>query len=117
MYNIRIGFSYGGMLACCVTSYLWRAGFLLSVALLQKNVTCITFGQPLINIPFVHDTIMRFPELEETIHLVLDEQDKLPGIFHYFQVGCILKAQCTLKREDFTPLKTTPVTVSGYIML
>ena len=89
---IIIGFSYGGMLACCVTSYLWRAGFLLSIALLQKNVTCITFGQPLINIPYVSNTILRFPELEETIHLILDKQDKVPGLLHYLQVGCILKA-------------------------
>ena len=101
------------MLACCVTSYLWRAGFLLSVALLQKNVTCITFGQPLINIPFVHKTILTFPQLEDTIHLVLDKQDKVPGLFHYFQIGCMLnaRAQCASQQES-TPLPRIPVTVS-----
>lgn len=98
------------MLACCVTSYLWRAGFLLSVALLQKNVTCITFGQPLINIPFVENTLVRFPELEDIIHLVLDKQDKVPGLFHYFQVGCILKAQAKLKDQS-APLDKTHKTV------
>ena len=95
------------MLASCVTSNLWRAGFLLSVALLQKNVTCITFGQPLINIPFVEHTLARFPELEDTIHLVLDKQDKVPGLFHYFHVGCILKAQ----KDQSSPLKKSPQTV------
>ena len=83
---------------------------MLSVALLQKNVTCITFGQPLINIPFVENTLARFPELEDTIHLVLDKQDKVPGLFHYFQVGCILKAQEKLKDQS-APLDEPPQTV------
>ena len=88
-----LGFSYGGLLATCFTSHLWRAGILLRVPLLQKNVMCITFGQPLISIPFVNNTILRFPALENTIHLVLNKQDKVPGVLRYFQLGCILKAQ------------------------
>lgn len=83
---------------------------MLSVALLQKNVTCITFGQPLITIPFIESTLARFPELEDTIHLVLDKLDKVPGLFHYFQVGCILKAQEKLKDQS-APLDKTLQTV------
>ena len=81
------------MLASAVTSHLWNAGFLLSVALLEKNVMCVTFGQPLINIPYVTETIQRFPALRETIHLVMNSQDKVPGILHYLQIGCIVNAQ------------------------
>lgn len=93
------------MLASCVTSYLWRAGFLLSTDLLQKNVMCVTFGQPLISIPYVMSTIQKFPSLENTIHLILNKQDKVPSILHYYQMGCILEGQGTL--EATSTIETT----------
>jgi hypothetical protein len=67
---------------------------------------CVTFGQPLISIPFVNSTILRFPALENTIHLVLNKQDKIPGVLYYFQLGCILKAR---EKRD----ATCQITVSG----
>lgn len=104
---INLGFSFGGMLASCVTSHLWNAGFLLSVALLEKNVMCVTFGQPLIDIPYVTDTIQRFPALEDTIHLILNKHDRVPSILHYFQVGCILKAQDPMDMNQMCPVSAS----------
>lgn len=91
--TIVVGFSFGGMLACCVTTKLWREPTsALNTALLRNNVTCITFGQPLIRIPYVQETIEVFPLLEQTIHLVLNKEDYIPGLLHYYEIGCRMKA-------------------------
>ena len=77
------------MLACCVTANLWREPTSsLNTALLRKNVTCITFGQPLACIPYVQETIQNFPLLNETIHRVLNKEDVVPQLFHCYEVGC-----------------------------
>lgn len=87
--NIRtIGFSFGGMLACCVAANIWKNSY-QSTQSLEENVICITFGQPLISIPFVLEATRMFPEFEKTIHSVFDKRDLVPRILRYFNVGCI----------------------------
>lgn len=76
------------MLACCVTANLWKETY-VSIDTLQKNVICITFGQPMINIPFVQEAIKHFPQLRNTIHLIYDKEDVFPFMFRYFNIGCI----------------------------
>ena len=79
------GFSFGGMLACCVAANLWEETY-VSIDTLQKNVT---YGQPMINIPFVKEAIRHFPQLRNTIHLIYDKEDTFPLVFRYFNIGCI----------------------------
>lgn len=82
------GFSFGGMLACCVAANIWEMSF-ISTEVLEKDVVCITFGQPLIAIPFVQSVMEKFPTFETTVHSVLDREDVVPHLFHYFRVGCM----------------------------
>lgn len=82
-----VGYSFGGMLACYVAANLWKRSF-ISGDVLQKNVLCITFGQPLVAIPFVEEAIKDFPQFEATIHVVYDKDDLFPRVLRYFGVGC-----------------------------
>lgn len=74
------------MLACYVTANLWE-GTYVSVNVLQKNVVCITFGQPLIRIPFVQEAIKHAPSIRQVIHSVYDKEDTFPLILHYQNDG------------------------------
>ena len=87
MLLFHVGFSFGGMLACCVAANIWKKSF-LSPQVLEKNMICITFGQPLMGIAFVQEVIRMFPVFENTIHSVLDKRDLVPRILRYFTVGC-----------------------------
>ena len=82
-----LGFSFGGMLACYVAANLWKMSF-ISGDLLEKNVICITFGQPLIPVPYVEEAIKDFPQFETTIHAVYDKDDFFPRVLYYYNVGC-----------------------------
>ena len=98
-----IGFSFGGLLACYVAAYIWRASC-LDVARLQRNVMCITFGQPLFSIPYVQEMIQIYPAFEQTLHLILDKEDIIPPILCYFGIGCILKSHALAKSASI-PVK------------
>lgn len=86
-YFEHLGFSFGGMLACYVAANLWKMSF-ISGDVLEKNVVCITFGQPLIPIPYVEEAIKNFPQFEATIHAVYDKDDFFPRVLYYYNVGC-----------------------------
>lgn len=83
------GFSFGGMLACSIAAKLWSIS--LDHGLLQRSLCCITFGQPMISIPYVQKIAQLYPKLEQTIHLVLNKEDLIPGLMHYHGIGCTLK--------------------------
>ena len=87
VYLVYAGFSFGGMLACYMAANLWRMSF-ISGDVLEKNVICITFGQPLIPIPYVEEAIKDFPKLENTIHAVYEKDDFFPRVLYYYNVGC-----------------------------
>lgn len=91
-----IGFSFGGLLACYVAAYIWRASC-LDTSRLQKNVSCITFGQPLFSIPYVQEMIQIYPAFEKTLYLVLDKEDIVPPLLCYFGIGCIMKSHALTK--------------------
>ncbi len=75
------------MLACCVAANIWKNSY-QPTKLLETDVICITFGQPLMGIPFVLEVTRMFPEFEKTIHSVVDKRDLVPRILRYFTVGC-----------------------------
>lgn len=102
------------MLACSVAAKLWSTA--LDPSLLQRNLCCITFGQPIISLPYVKKMAKHFPKLEETIHLVLNKEDIIPGLMHYHSIGCMLTGIQQVKNEP-KPLESsvneeTAVTVS-----
>lgn len=76
---IYIGFSFGGMLACCNAARLWKETC-IGVDVLEKNVICITFGQPLVAIPYVQETIKKYAKFENTIHSICDQEDIFPKL-------------------------------------
>ena len=90
-------------MACYVAAYIWRASC-LDVARLQRNVICITFGQPLFSIPYVQEMIQIYPAFEQTLHLILDKEDIVPSILCYFGIGCILKSHALAKSASI-PVK------------
>ncbi len=96
------GFSFGGLLACSIAAKLCRTT--LDPCLLQRNLCCITFGQPLIAIPFVQKTVEMFPHLEKAIHLVYDKEDIIPGLMHYHTVGCSLGTQVPERKFNVSSL-------------
>ena len=72
------------MLACYVAANLWKENC-VTLDVLQKNVICITFAQPLIALPFVSDATDRFSdEFKSSIHAYFSQEDPLPFIMHYF---------------------------------
>ena len=58
--------------------------------ILEKNIICITFGQPLIPIPSVEEAINNHPQFEDTIHAVYDKDDFFPRVLYYYNIGCQL---------------------------
>ena len=68
------------MLACCNAARLWR-DTCINVDVLEKNVMCITFGQPLLAIPYVQETVTNYTKFESTIHSIYDHEDIFPKLF------------------------------------
>jgi hypothetical protein len=83
---IHLGFSFGGMLACYNAAKLWDKA-IIGVDVLEKSIACVTFGQPLLPIPYVYETIRKYPKFDNTIHSIWDEEDIFPRVLysHYGQ--------------------------------
>ena len=77
------GFSYGGMLACSVAAILWKDSC-IPIEALEKNVVCITYGQPVISIPSVQQVIKDIPHFQDTIYCVFKKEDVVPTVLRYF---------------------------------
>ena len=77
-----VGFSFGGMLACCVAARLWQSTTDQDVLL--QRVICITFGQPFLHIKMVEDQIRICPKFEKSIHSVFNKDDFVP-----LMIGCL----------------------------
>ena len=71
------------MLACCNAARIWK-DTCFGVDFLEKNVICITFGQPLLANPYVLEVIQKYPTLEKNIHSVHDSEDMFPMLLRYY---------------------------------
>ena len=77
------------MLACCIAANIWRRSQ-INADVLKEQVICITFGQPLISIPFVQEVIRDCdPRFEATIYSMFTKDDIIPGLLQYFHIGCV----------------------------
>lgn len=81
-----VGFSFGGMLACCVMANLWQESQ-ISAEDLQKQAMCITFGQPFMKIQLVDEVLRICPEFKKSIHSVFLKDDLFPQIMGYVSLS------------------------------
>ena len=99
------GFSFGGMLACCIAANIWRRSQ-INADVLKEQVICITFGQPLISIRFVQEVIRDCgPQFERTIYSMFNKDDVIPGLLQYFRIGCV-----HYQHGSRSPMKTLSAT-------
>ena len=78
---MHTGFSSGGLLACMVSSMLWKDSSFIGSDELKANTMCLTFGQPIINMPFISDLVQKYPDFTATLHQVYLKSDLIPQIF------------------------------------
>ena len=71
------------MLACYVTATLWKESY-IPVTDLEKNVVCVTYGQPLIKVPLVEQVIKDFDHFQDTVYHVFDREDIFPRVLRYY---------------------------------
>lgn len=81
-----IGFSFGGMLACCVMANLWQESR-ISAQVLLKQTACITFGLPFMKIQLVDQVLKMCPDLKRCIHSVFLKEDLFPQIMGYLSLA------------------------------
>ena len=88
--NIRciltIGFSFGGLLANCVTAMVWSLPY-ISSNLLKENLACITFGKPPVSIELAQSVAQRRPDISSTIHSIQMEDDLVPSLMSFLDVS------------------------------
>ena len=87
-----LGFSFGGLLASAVAASVWDTPY-ISSDLLNENMTCITFGQPLVSVDVIHKVVRTRPEMVKTIHAILTEQDQIPSLMSLFDECWSQKSQ------------------------
>ena len=80
-----VGFSFGGMLASCISARLWHNTMADQEALAQRMI-CITFGQPLLQMKMVEEEICISPQFEQSIHCIFIKDDLVPLTFSYLPV-------------------------------
>ena len=78
-FEMHAGFSFGGLLASTVLARVWDTPY-ISAELLKENLTCITFGQPLVRVDVIQKVARRRPEMVSTIHAIFTEVDHLPSL-------------------------------------
>ena len=82
----NLGFSFGGMLASCVSARLWQNMTTADQAFLLQHVICITFGQPFLQIKMVQEEIQICPKFEQSIHSIFYKDDVVPLMLSYLHV-------------------------------
>ncbi len=98
-------------MALSVSALLWELP-LISMELLKKNVTCITFGQPLISLPHALDVVQGTPEFEGSVHSIFFKEDSVPGVLSFLDTECDC-AELTPGLEAYKPLKCPPDVVTS----
>lgn len=86
-----------------MTAFLWELP-LLSLEILKENVTCITFGQPVIGLPHVKEIVQCTPEFESIIHSIFFEDDIIPRVMSFLDVECD-RMELTVTLDSYEPLK------------
>ena len=109
-----LGFSFGGILACCVSARLWHST--IDREALSQRVICITFGQPFLQIKMVEEEDAICPQFMESIHSVFNKKDIVPLLFSFLNVdeskhpnvspGVFRKTKALVGPDDAIPKPT-----------
>ena len=67
----------------------------ISSDLLKENMTCITFGQPLVSVDVIQRVTRARPEMVTTVHAIFIEQDQIPSLMSLLDVSWNQKSQKT----------------------
>eukprot|EP00731_Ephydatia_muelleri_P014672 Em0008g392a len=110
---VLTGFSFGGMLACSVAASIWNLSAITPEEF-KRRVVCITFGQPLISIPYVEDIIKTSHEFQESIHLIFDQNDVIPRLLRFASSSTTQLSACSEKIENKT--SATAATYSNVVV-
>ena len=78
-----------------VSSLLWKENSYIGSDELKANTICLTFGQPIINLPCISELVKKYPDFNATIHQVYLKSDLVPQIFH-----CAASRQISLVITD-----------------
>lgn len=92
-----------------MAAMIWKYSH-VPLQLLESNIACITFGQPLVRIPLVQSVIQKFERFKTTIHSVMNQDDILPRLLRYLTVESLRSSQ-TAEGESSpaaSPVKTPP---------
>ena len=76
---VTLGFSFGGLLASAFTAHLWHSSSISSTCL-KQNLTCITFAQPHIPIPWFSLVAKECQDMVSTMHTVYWKEDVVPRL-------------------------------------
>jgi hypothetical protein len=117
-----LGFSFGGILACCVSARLWHST--IDREALSQRVICITFGQPFLQIKMVEEENAICPQFMESIHSVFSKKDIVPLLFSFLNVdqskhpnvspGIFGKTKALAGPDDAIPKPTFSPKVGGF---
>ena len=58
---------------------MWHTPY-ISSDLLKKNMTCITFGQPQVEVDIIKEVARRRPEMVTTINAIFITEDHIPNL-------------------------------------
>ena len=73
-------------MASAVAASVWDTPY-ISSDLLKKNMTCITFGQPLVSVDIVQKMARERRDIVTTVHAIFTEQDQIPSLMGLLD-GC-----------------------------
>ena len=99
--HVLVGFSFGGMLACCVAARLWHSTTNRDVLL--ERVICITFAQPFLQIKMVEEQIEICQQFRKCIHSIFNKADLVP-----LMIRCLDLPGLDLPRLPLPNVKALP---------
>ena len=67
------------MLALSVAAFLWKSP-ITSTSMLEKNLCCIVFSPPLINLPLLQEVCAESPQILPTLHSIILHNDFVPQL-------------------------------------
>ena len=80
-FSITVGFSFGGILAQLCGTYLWSLQGICR-ELLERNLLCITFGQPIFSLSKAISIADRVVEKRQ-FHAIYIPDDRIPMLLSY----------------------------------
>lgn len=101
-YDFIVGFSFGSVLAHMCASHLWGLSQETCRELLEKHLLCITYGQPLIQIPDEPKISEQIPD--DRFHAIYFINDVVPRVMRYLDVSYTTLATNEMPERFLKPI-------------